>query len=249
MRALATERGVSSFTTLDLIEVLREGQPTPDFPSPEDVVVAARDARIVDLPMPTSWWSSAQADAWNPNEGTATAIARAAAWRDPGAAFTQFRGLVERLIADLPDAPTSGVLAGWTLAGAHGLATAVEDPATRAPMTANLLTWVILRYEAALDPTRISTELAGTSTPEPDRAELLDSAYAIMRDVGEVDFPNADAIRHLTTTLAESVRSVVDAPTTMRVVLGALGLLTDELTREAAIKSLLSFPPVPEERA
>jgi hypothetical protein len=82
--------------------------------------------------------------------------------------------------------------------------------------------------------------------PTPDRGRLLNLAFQIIRNVGEAAFPEADSVRQLTLTLASTVRSVADAPTTMRLMLDALKAIEDPPTREHAVKALLAFPPMPE---
>jgi nucleoside phosphorylase len=64
LRVLATERGISSFTTLDLLEALRERDGSSPLPTPDQIAVAGRKERIVDISLTTPWWELARDDSW-----------------------------------------------------------------------------------------------------------------------------------------------------------------------------------------
>jgi hypothetical protein len=70
--------------------------------------------------------------------------------------------------------------------------------------------------------------------------------YGVMQNIRESAFPEADGIRALTTILG-TVRSVTGAQETMRIMLSALNTLEHDATREHAIKSLIAFPPTPDQ--
>jgi nucleoside phosphorylase len=245
IRAFAREREVPSFTTLDLVEALRDQSLPIDLPTPEDIVRAARDARVVDLPISQAWWELARLDAWQPNRGAALAISRPAAWQDPMASFAQFQTLIEMLTRQPADVATVEAIAAWTGAAAHGLASAV-NPSIRAHMTSNLIGWVILRHEPALNAQRLASEAvtAGTEA-DPNAGRLLAVLFGAMSEIAHSVFPAADSVRELTATLASTIRAVADAPTTMRVMIDAFSKIQDDSLRDAAIKALLTYPPTP----
>lgn len=246
LRFLAHERNVPSFTTLDLLEALPDHDESVKLPTPEDIGRAARTARIVDMPLVDQWWELARDDSWQPDLGTALAISRPAAWQDTVASFQQFQRLIGLLARQPEDIATVEKIAGWTAAAAHGLAWAL-NPSLRARMTANLMAWVVLNYEPALNAERLAREAtrANFETP-PEAGRLLSSLFFAMRDIAQAAFPAADSIRELTSTLASTVRSVADAPTTMRLMLEALGKIQDKALRDSATKALLTYPPTPD---
>jgi hypothetical protein len=247
LRALAVERDVSSFTTLDLLEALADRAGYEGLPSPPEIALSARTARIEDLPLDEQRWVLARGDLWQPDLGTALAISRPAAWQDPVASFQQFQRLVEVLARQPEEVATVETIAAWTGAAAHGLAWAIA-PSLRARMAANLIAWVVLNYEPALNAERLAREAARVDVETPaETGRLLSLLFGVMRDVAQAAFPAADSIRELTTTLASTVRSVADAATTMRLMLEALGKIQDEALRDSATKALLTYPPTPNE--
>ena len=247
LRSLAHERNVPSFTTLDLLAALPDHGNLESLPTPEDIHAAARAARIVDLPLTRQWWELARDDAWQFNLGTALAISRPVAWQDTVAAFQQFQQLINALAREPEEIATVETIAGWTAAAAHGLAWAL-NPALRARMTANLIAWVILNREPALNAERLAREaIRADVEKQPEAGQLLGLLFSTMQNVGASAFPAADSIRELTSTLASTVRSVADAPTTMRVVLDALSTIQDRSMRDNATRALLSYPPTPDE--
>lgn len=246
LRVLATERRVPSFTTFDLIEALHERDSSLRLPTPEQITLAGRKERIVDISLAAPWWELAQKDSWDAGAGTAIAIRRPAAWQDLMASFEQFRVLIETLGRQPTEVATVETVARWTSAAAHGLAWGTQPPA-RATMVSHLLAWVLFQRDPAVNAARIAHESGQTPMdPTPDRGRLLNFAFQIIANVGKSAFPEDDTIRQLTSTLASTVRSVTDAPTTLRIMLDALNAIEDDSTRELAVKALLAFPPLPE---
>lgn len=186
------------------------------------------------------------ADSWNAAAGTALAISRPGAWQDPVASFEEFRCIIDVLGRQPTDVATVETVASWTAAAARGLAWGTP-PGARSKMVSNLLTWVLLQREPAISAERIAYERVQVPLDStPDRGRLLNMAFAIMRDLGASAYPEADGIRELTSTLAAAVRSVADAPTTMRLMLDALRAIEDQSVQQHAIKAILTFPPIPE---